>query len=362
MSLYLGTIGNQVNQYEVHAFTNGLPFGSFSVAEISDVNIYSRMLNERFKSLQAGRTIYCTAVNPDAKRQKEENPHDGRLGTVHVAAIDKRTSKLSCILSVAVDTGDTDSGKPIGLPLENRWRQNGYPEGSLLDTFREKYSILNRGEAGPVKPWEMAELYRHLRVNGDPGDQVSRLGVYTGLYHLLVREPRNRGIEETSVWLFDAIPKYFHLYRLAGAAVLRDPSIENVPRYISPRVCDIEKSAEGDILLYKSEVVSRPVETLKPIPGILSDLSFVREPVPFLDGVIDIHRVENAIRVDPLGVSSIRYEGMSDEDMDILAIAQTVFANRLYEQNHGSDQALVSVYSSRREFVAPVWDFNGVGK
>ena len=206
----------------------------------------------------------------------------------------------------------------------------------------------------------MAELYRHLRVNGDPGDQVSRLGVYTGLYHLLVREPRNAGFTETFIWLFDAIPKYFHLYRLAGAAVLRDPSIEDKPRYISPRVCDIE--VVDSALYYKGEKISRSVETLKPIPGILGDLSFVKEAVPFMDGIINIHEVENAIRIDPLGVSPVRHEGMSDEDMNILAIAQTIFAYRLFEQTHGNDPSLVSIYNSRRGFIAPVWNFNGVGK
>jgi hypothetical protein len=358
--LHLGMIGNNLNQYNVVAFTKNQPFGNYKIADIADSTLYHQMLSERFKSLQAGRAIYCTAVNPDMEKREEENPHDSRWGTVHVAAIDHRTGKLSCILSVAVDTGEREDGVIIGLPLENRWKMNGYPQGSLLDDFRTKYSILNGDGNGPVKPWQMAELYRHLRVNGDPGDQVSRLGIYTGLYHLLVREPRNLGTTETFIWLFDAIPKYFHLYRLAGAAVLRDPSIEEKSRYLSPRVCDI--IVDNGTLVYKDEMISRPVKVLKPIPGILGDLSFIKEDVPFLDGVINIHKIEDAIRKDPLGVSPIRYEGMTDEDMEILAFAQTVFAYRLYAQSHDSNPSLVSTYNSRREFVAPVWNFNGVGK
>ena len=237
---------------------------------------------------------------------------------------------MSCVLSVAVDTGEEENGGLVGLPLENRWRQDGYPQGSSLDEFRAKYSILNRGEKGPVKPWQMAELYRHLRVNGDPGDQISRLGVYTGLYHLLVREPRNRGKEETSIWVFDAIPKYFHLYRLAGAAVLRDPTIETQPRHISPTITDIKLGDGGRSLLYKDEVISRGVETFKPIPGILGDLGSVKEEVPFLDGIIDISKMEQAVREDPLGLTALKYEGMTDQDMEILRIAVSIFGKRHY--------------------------------
>ena len=89
MSLYLGTIGNKVNRYKIEAFTKNLRFGSFSAPDIGDPGLYSKMLGERFKSLQLGRTIYCTAVHPDVVRRIEDNPHDARPGTVHVAAIDE---------------------------------------------------------------------------------------------------------------------------------------------------------------------------------------------------------------------------------------------------------------------------------
>ena len=348
MSLHLGTIGNKVNQYSIRAFTNDLPFGSFSASKIGDKDLYSKMLSERFKSLQSGRTIYCTAVNPDIIRQIEENPHDSRLGTVHVAAVDERTGKLSCILSVAVDTGEEENGELVGLPLENRWRQNGYPQGSSLDEFRTKYAILNREEEGPVKPWQMAELYRHFRVNGDPNDQISRLGIYVGLYHLLVREPRNRGKEETSIWVFDAIPKYFHLYRLAGAAVLRDPTIEAQPRHISPTISDIKLGDGGKCLLYKDELISRSVETFKPIPGILGDLGSVKEEVPFLDGVIDIGKMEQAVKEDPLGLTTLKYEGMTNQDMEILRIAVSIFGKRHYSGTYSGDKKLLTTIGSKR--------------
>ena len=361
-SLYLGTIGSSKNQYEIRAFTNGKPFGFFTAEEIGDTDMFSKMLSERFKSLKLGRTIYCTAVNPNIAREIEQNPHDDREGTVHVAAIDKRSGNMSCILSVAVDTGENDGSGFIGLPLENRWQKNGYPEGSLLDEFRAKYSILNRGGKDPVKPWQMAELYRHLRVNGDPGEHISRLGIYTGLYHLIVREPRNRGKEETSIWLFDAIPKYFHLYRLAGAAVLRDQTIEDKPRHISPDIGDIEKAKNGEELFYQGELISRGVDTLKPIPGILGDTSFVRETVPFMDGVIDIQKVESAIAHDPDKLVKIKYQGISEENISILSIAQTVFAKRLFDETFSNDPIALECANKKREFIAPHWDFNGLGR
>jgi integrase len=41
--------------------------------------------------------------------------------------------KIDCAVSVAVDTKRKEGGCLIGVPLENRWRPNGYPEGASLD-------------------------------------------------------------------------------------------------------------------------------------------------------------------------------------------------------------------------------------
>ncbi len=364
MCKYLGTIGTLKNSYKIVAFTNDKSFGPYDASEIGDHELYQKMIKERFKSLKAGRAIYCTAVNVDIEKEVEQNPHDDRPGTVHIAAIDERTGKLSCILSAAVDTGEKDGDELIGLPLENRWKQNGYSKGDDLDKFREKYLELNRGENGPVRPWQMAELYRHLRVNGDPGEQISRLGIYVGLYHLLILDRRIRGLEETSIWIFDAIPKYFHLYRLAGAAVLRSQVIEDSPRYISPNVVDI-KEGDDKHLLYKGEVISRNVETLKPNPGILGDVSFTRENVPFLDGVIDVtsglkNGLERNIIENPIELPGLHYDGMSGDNVNVLSVVLSTLMWRFHEK-FDKEPELTKVRANK-DFVAPIWNFNGVGK
>jgi hypothetical protein len=321
------------------------------------------MLQERYKCLQQGRAIYCTAVNPDISKGIECNPHDDREGTVHIVSIDKKTSKISCMLSVAVDTGEMNGGSFIGLPLENRWQQNGYPEGTSLDDFREKYFIGSQHHNSPIRPGQMAELYRHVRVNGDSNANIARLGIYVGLYHLLVREPRNRDLVETHVWVFDAIPKYFHLYRLAGAAVLRDMTINDSPRYVSPAVEDIKEGEhEGDkCWLFKNDIISRVVPVALP-QKIFADMEFQITNVAFLDGVINIHDMEKAVRNDPFELSMLKYEGMSDTDMQVLGIAVSCFGKRHYEQVYSNNRAARLYADRNRELISPIWDFNHVGQ
>ncbi len=363
MSMYLGTIGGARGSYEIHAFTNDLPFGFFPASQVADSELFHEMLEERYACLQSGRPIFCTAVNPDISKEMEWNPHDDRPGTVHIASINKETRHISCVLSIAVDIGDTHNGEPVGLPLENRWRSNGYPAGSSLDRFRDRYPILNRDSNGPIHPWQMAELYRHVRVNGSPKDQISRLGLYVGAYHLCVLEARKRSAEETSIWVFDAIPEFFSLYRVAGAAVLRDLTIEDMPRHISPGVADIKEAVNGDCinLVYKGEVISRNVTVPHPLPGLLGGMNFEMKEVPFLDGVIDIHKVENAIGKNPLTLSEIRYQGMSDEDVDMMGMALTICAKRAFEKIHGSNPDIISTINFKRNFITPLWDFNDIG-
>lgn len=143
-----------------------MPFREFHQSEISDPSLYRSMLTQRFMLLETGRPIYCTAVNPDKKKRQEHNPHDDRAGTVHIAAVDSQSGDIACILSLAVDTGERERGDIVGLPLENRWRQNGYPEGSSLDRFREIYLALNYQSKMAMAPWQMVELYRHFKTAG----------------------------------------------------------------------------------------------------------------------------------------------------------------------------------------------------
>jgi hypothetical protein len=129
----------------------------------------------------------------------ETNPHDSREGTVHIVAIDNK-GEIECAVSVAVDVGNKDNGADIGLPLENKWEKNGFPEGASLDPFREKYLSSIYGITRKIRPWEMAELYRHYKRTMR-SDFTPRLGVYTGCFHLLAREAIKKGIQPTWLWV-----------------------------------------------------------------------------------------------------------------------------------------------------------------
>jgi hypothetical protein len=266
-SLYLGTIGNDARTYEIHAFTNGLPFRELRQSQISDPQLYSKLLHERYTLLSSGKQLLCTAINPDKNRQVEYNPHDDRPGAFHIVALDKKTGNIAFGQSVAVDIGDSEGGEIIGLPIENRWRNGIYPEGLNLDIFRERYVALNHGIATQVKPWQMVELYRGFKPILDRGDLTARIGVYTGAYHILVREARNKGEEPSYIWILDAIPKYFHLYRLAGAAVLLNYTIVDPPRHISPNINDIQEHIMNGVkcIVYNGEVISRNCKITVPL-------------------------------------------------------------------------------------------------
>ena len=190
-SLFLGKIGNYNDVYEIHAVTVNLPFREFSVSQISDTLLANEIFKSRFEVLASERPIYCTAINPDSANRKEVNPHDLREGTVHLVALNKK-GDVSCALSVAVDIAGEEDGIPIGLPLENRWRQNGYPKGQNMDVFRKQYLPMNYGKNRSFKPWEMAELYRHFKSSTAKSSLACRLGLYAGCYHLLVREARKK--------------------------------------------------------------------------------------------------------------------------------------------------------------------------
>lgn len=83
-SLYLGKIGGKRGVYEVHAFTYKNPFRWLRSSEISDSGLFQKLLEERYKILEEGRAIHCSAVQPDVEMKIESNPHDYREGSVHI--------------------------------------------------------------------------------------------------------------------------------------------------------------------------------------------------------------------------------------------------------------------------------------
>lgn len=264
-SLFLGRIGGLNKAYEIHALTKDLPFREYRASEIGDSDLFQNLIEGRYRLLESGRAIYCTAVHPNTEKKIEINPHDTRDGTVHIVAIDDK-GEIECAVSVAVDAGNKDKGSFIGLPLENRWKRNGFPEGASLDSFREKYMPSIYGTDRKIHPWEMAELYRHYK-RSLKSDFTPRLGVYTGCFHLLAREAIKKGIQPTWFWVFDAIPQYFYLYKLAGAAVLRELTIVQNPRLISPGKRDLSiREVDGvKLIFYRGKIISRHVRT--PIPS-----------------------------------------------------------------------------------------------
>ena len=211
-------------------------------------------------------------------------------------------------------------GGGVGLPLENRWQKNDYPEGKSLDPFRGKYIRLNYGKDRKVRPWEMAELYRHFRAPSSVNDIASRIGLYTGCGHLLVREAIRKNKTPSWIWVFDAIPSYFNLYRYVGAAFLRDLSIDEKPLHISPHPNRIEVTIDNGNtnLFFNGRIISRTVKI--PIPKTLNgNVVFQNENLPFLNGVVDYYHLDvEAIGKSPVLLSRMKSKCLNLKDRMML--------------------------------------------
>ncbi len=360
-SLYLGKISGK-DSYEIHAFTKDLPFRDYSSSMVADSALFQKMLEGRYEVLEKGRPIYCTAINPDSERRIEENPHDSREGTVHIAAVDSN-GEIEAALSVAVDIGGQQEGKFIGLPLENRYETNGYPEGASLDPFRRKYIRKMYNEDRDIQPYEMAELYRHYKrcpCNG----LAPRFGLYTGWYHLGVRDALNKGKTPSWLWVYDAVKEYFKLYKLVGAGVLRDLTIDNQPRLVSPGSHEIDERVHDGHrgLFYRGRKISRTVGVPVPVKED-GKLRFKHEEILFLDGVVDIRRESESIRKNSVFLSLKELEGFSLKDRAMLRMGLSVVGRRSFENDHHPDNSLcrfVNRMALKRTGITQ-WEFTDVG-
>lgn len=308
-SLFLGKIGKD-DVYEIHALTKDLPFREFLSSEIADAELFNEILKQRYILLEDGIRIFCTAISPDVTKKIEINPHDEREGTVHIVALDKN-GKINNALSIAVDKGDQEDDCIIGLPLENRWRANGYPEGARLDTFRDEFLKLNYDSEQPIQNWEMCEFYRQFRARHAVNDVVPRAGIWFGCYNLLFRKAIKKNITPTWIWVFTAIPSFYNLYRWVGAAVLRNKTIGNYPRWISPGLDSL--AIDGNEITYKGEVVSRNIS----IPSLRGGANkyLELEQIPFIDGLVDMKRLEDFYSRESAGtLMPINYEGFGISD------------------------------------------------
>ncbi len=326
-TLFLGKVGAGRDIFEIHALTNGHGFREIAKADISDPSLYRQILKGRYQMLTNGNAIYCTAVNPIIEEEIEYNPHDDREGTVHFVAVD-RHGEVEAALAVAVDIGAKDNGVDIGVPLENKWKSGEYSIGENLDDFRSRYVRLNHDEDRDILPYEMAELCRHYKRFGT-NNTFARLGLYCGLYQLLVREAYKKRQTPTTLWVFNAIPHCFNHYRYTGAAVLRDYTIQDTPQFISPAKKELEYCYENKMisLSYKGMMISRNV--VMPIP--VRENGTVRHEkknVPFLDGIIDISNVEKAAKRDPKYLSPIYYKGFNGRDKLLLNNTISLLARR----------------------------------
>jgi hypothetical protein len=358
-SLYLGKVTSRDKPYEIHAVTKDVGFREYNTSEIADNNLYQKILEGRFEVLESGKPIFCTAINPDYEKKIEENPHDSREGTVHIIAI-SQTGEIAASLSVAVDLGQKHNGKFIGVPLENAWKQNGYSIGASLDKFRKKYLRYMYDKDKDIRPWEMAELYRHYKKT-PRGDIAPRLGLYAGWYHLGVREARKKGKIPTSLWVFDAIPQYFNLYKLIGKAVLRDFVTKNPSRSLSPKSQQLESQQINgyEEVFCCGEKISRLLKVLMPVQGTKE---WTHEDVPFLDGVVDMNRLENDIEKGAILTSYKGRNGFSIDDKIKMRIGAGVAAQRAFETHHPNNIFSKAINQiALKQIGASEWNFNEIG-
>ncbi len=352
-SKFLGKVGDDKNIFEIHALTNGHKFREIAESDISDPALYQQILRGRYQILSNGNAIYSTAVNPIKEEEIEYNPHDDREGTIHFVAVDNH-GEIEAALAVAVDIGDTENGTHVGVPLENRWEKGDYPPGNNLDEFRKNYVRLNHNEDRAILPYEMAELYRHFKRFGS-NNTYTRIGLYCGCYHMLVREARKTQKIATTLWVFGAIPQYFNLYRYAGAGVLRDFTIKEKPQFLSPSKKAITTQVKNNakILSYEGTMISRDV--IIPIPvRDNGTVTYEKRYVPFLDGIIDISKVEKAIQDDPHNLSSLHYKGFNDRDKLFLKSTLSLIGRRAFNDKKPE-------LPKSKNGLAIVWKFNGIG-
>jgi len=162
----------------------------------------------------------------------------------------------------------------------------------------------------------------------------------------------------TKIWVFDAIPRYFKLYQMAGAA-LREPTILDTPRWvgISGSFFREPRSGSGN----ETDRLVEPRTIVIPVPvRDAGKLRFEKELTMFLDGVVDIARWESAVQVSPWTLGELAAEGISLKQRLGLRFLAAVLARRLY-LDHYSPSLVRSTNAFMRSQVAGRWSFSNVG-
>ncbi len=181
------------------------------------------------------------------------------------------------------------------------------------------------------------------------------MAVYKGALNFLVSEQQKRGKVPTWIWVFDTIPDYFNLYKLVGAAALRDGTISDSPKWISPGPKDIQ--VVENIAKYGSQKISRLVEIPFPIRRN-GKLSFEKKPVPFLDGVVDTFRARKAVFNTPITLRGMHNRGFSLSDRVKLRIGMSIVSQCFFNEIKGKssiskliDSAIHSQYRTKNKFI-----------
>lgn len=327
-SKYLGCIGN----FELHAFSES--------GEYQDSGLAKKMHEIRYRVLEKGHPIYCTAVSPDFKKKEERNPHDALPTTTNFVTINRKTKEIEYILSTARDSGETYRGDVIGVPLENRFILNGYPPGVYLDEFRSRFLRENYGIEKDVEPMRIVELYRHVknkdsRLSGMKAEGA-RLTVYATAYQHLVRDALQEGRTPSDLWVWDAIPYYADKYAYVNG-VFRDLTInrENGSRWVPTRLSNLKLKSVDDVKHYFLKKDGTCMTRNLPILVPPKDGSFGPEnrgdvkPVGMIDGLVDVGRVERMIKKHPwlfLGEDK-KYRKMERGAMGVVC-------HRMYKNHH----------------------------
>ena len=327
-SKYIGRMCN----FELHAFSES--------GEYQDSGLAKKMHEIRYRVLEKGCPIYCTAVSPDFEKREERNPHDALPTTTHFVTINRKPGEIEFILSTARDSGDTYRGDIIGVPLENRFILNGYPLGDSLEEFRSKFLHKNYGIEKRVEPMRIVELYRHVK-NPDSelkGKQSlgARLAVYAAAYQYLVRDTLQEGRTPSDLWVWDAPPSYANLYAYVNG-VFRDLTI-NVGKggmWIPTKLSNLEsKRVDGETHYFLKKDGTQVTRNL-PILVPPKDGTFGPEnkggieQKAMIDGLVDVGRVERMIKKHPW-----LFPGEDKEYRKMERGAMGVVCHRMYKDHH----------------------------
>lgn len=138
------------------------------------------------------------------------------------------------------------------------------------------------------------------------------------------------------MWVFDAIPSYFNLYKWVGGAVLRDYTTKDPTEYLSPKKNELKIIQTEDgrkNILWRNRKISRDI--LVPIPVVKEEgVIFEKKYIPFFDGLVNIMENEKAIIETPFLLSRIKYEGMNLDDRKKLRIAFSVIGQGVFNDYH----------------------------